>query len=77
MIPAGFRCVDLLRCAERECRLRERVYPRWVQLGRMSNADAVRELAAMQAIRDLLRALADAAEQLRGGQPALTVTVRP
>lgn len=37
-------------CAERELRMRQRVYPRWVAAGKMTRGDAEREIAAMAAI---------------------------
>lgn len=37
-------------CARRELTMRERVYPRWVQSGRMSQAKADREIQIMRAI---------------------------
>ena len=36
VIPEGFTREELLACVEREIRLRERAYPRWVELGKMS-----------------------------------------
>lgn len=35
---------------EREIKMRKRVYPRWVQDGRMSQAKADEEIAVMEAI---------------------------
>lgn len=37
-------------CLERELKMRRRVYPRWVQDGRMSQAKADEEIAVMKAI---------------------------
>lgn len=37
-------------CAIREVKMRRRVYPRWVEGGRMTQAAADRELAIMEAI---------------------------
>jgi len=45
---------DLLACLDREIRLRKRVYPRWVQLGRMSKGKAADEIAGMEAVRAAL-----------------------
>jgi hypothetical protein len=50
---------DQLACAERELKLRHRVYPRWVEQGRMSRQLADRELLAMQAIVATLKELAE------------------
>ena len=41
---------DKLKCAERELKMRERVYPRWVENGKLSDAKAAKEIAAMKAI---------------------------
>lgn len=45
-----FTAADKLRCAERELRQRRRVYPRLIQSGRMTEAEAARETACMEAI---------------------------
>ncbi len=37
-------------CAKREVRMRKRVYPRWVAQGKMTQAQADREIAIMEAI---------------------------
>lgn len=47
---------DKLLCAERELRMRRRVYPRWVDEGRMKLDHAERETAVMAAIVDDYRA---------------------
>lgn len=36
--------------AEREVKMRKRVYPRWVEQGRMTQAKADEEIALMEAI---------------------------
>ncbi len=41
---------DQLRAAERELAYRRRVYPRWVDAGKLDNAKAQHEIAAMTAI---------------------------
>jgi hypothetical protein len=41
---------DKLRCAERELKMRRRVYPRWVEEGRMSVGKAEYEIGCMEAI---------------------------
>lgn len=38
------------RCAEREVKMRKRVYPRWVEQGRMTQEKADEEIALMEAI---------------------------
>lgn len=54
---------DQLAAAQREVKMRERVYPRWVQQGKMTQAKADAELAAMRAICATLEPLA-ASERL-------------
>lgn len=51
---------ELLACATRELRMRRRVYPHWVNDGRMPQAKADHELACMEAIVRLLEPLAEA-----------------
>jgi hypothetical protein len=41
-----------LLCLERELRMRRRVYPRWVELGKMKMRDAEHEIKTMEAIAD-------------------------
>jgi hypothetical protein len=45
---------EMLDCVDREIRLRERVYPRWVALGRLSLAKSRDEIATMKAVREAL-----------------------
>lgn len=40
------------KAAERELGLRQRVYPRWVEAGKMSQAKAEREIAIMREIAE-------------------------
>jgi hypothetical protein len=47
---------DQIRCVRREIAMRQNVYPKWVASGRMKQEDADKELAAMQAVHDSLRA---------------------
>ena len=54
---------DMAACAEREVRMRRRVYPRWVESGRMTAAQAEREIALMDAIAAKLREEADRARR--------------
>lgn len=56
---------DKAECAEREVRQRQRVYPRWVGEGRMTQAFADRQIEVMSAIASDYRAKADA-EDARG-----------
>lgn len=50
---------EKLACAEREAKMRERAYPRWVEAGRMSQSTADREIATMRAIAADYRAQVD------------------
>lgn len=50
---------DMLACAEREVKMRKRVYPRWVEDGRMSEGTAAHQLACMEEIVKTLRPLAE------------------
>ena len=48
---------DQLACVEREITMRERLYPRWVQAQKMTQARADHEIAAMKAVYDTLALL--------------------
>jgi hypothetical protein len=50
-----FTLRDLVKCAEREIGLRRRVYPNRVDTGRMSQREADRQIAMMEAIAARLR----------------------
>lgn len=54
----AFSYADLLECARRELRMRERVYPRWVEGGKMTARQAAREIALQTAIVETLERLA-------------------
>ena len=41
---------DKAACIRRELGYRKRVYPRWVEVGKMTKAQADREVAVMEAI---------------------------
>jgi hypothetical protein len=41
---------DKYACAKRELAMRQRVYPRWVEQGRMTQTKADAEIACMSAI---------------------------
>ena len=45
---------DLLACCRRELSFRQRVYPKWVDKGTISEAKATREIALMRSICDFL-----------------------
>jgi hypothetical protein len=57
VLPDGFTREDLLACVEREVRLRERAYPRWVAMGRMTSAKMRGEQATMAAVRAVIAQL--------------------
>lgn len=46
-------------CAERELKMRERVYPRLVERGQMTDKQGVHEIMCMMAISDDYRRLAE------------------
>ena len=50
---------DKLACAERELKMRKRVYARWVEEGRISEGKATHEIACMEAIAADYRVLAE------------------
>lgn len=54
--------VDQIAAAWREVKMRERVYPRWTATGKMTQAKADHEIAAMRAIYETLKALRDERE---------------
>lgn len=60
---------DQLAAVQREIAMRRKAYPRWVSLGRMTQPQADREIAAMQAVRDTLAGLV--AEQVAKDTPWL------
>ena len=45
---------DLLACCQRELELRQRVYPKWVAKGTMSEAKAAKELELMRTVVEFL-----------------------
>jgi hypothetical protein len=45
-----FTSAEMVGCIERELKMRRRVYPRWVSTGKMSQPQANREIALMEAI---------------------------
>jgi hypothetical protein len=48
---------EQLACARRELSFRQRVYPRLVENGKMTQAEADKELARMQALHDTVMRL--------------------
>lgn len=57
---------DMLACARREVRQRQRVYPRLVEMGNMAQSEADRETRTMQAIAEKLHRELEA-DNLFGG----------
>lgn len=49
-----------IACVEREIAMRLRVYPRWVAVGKMTQAKADSEIAAMTVVRESLNTVAAA-----------------
>jgi hypothetical protein len=49
-----FSWEELQHCAQREVRQRKRVYPRLVHTGKMTQAEADKEIAMMQSISSFL-----------------------
>ena len=45
---------EQIKCVKREISMRERVYPRFVKEGKMTQDEADREIAAMKAVLDTL-----------------------
>lgn len=48
---------DQITCVRREIAMRARVYPKWVNAGRMKADAAEREIAAMHAVLETLLSL--------------------
>lgn len=48
---------DLVACAKRELRLRQRKYPEWVLAGRMKEQQSQHEIDCMQQIVETLEAM--------------------
>jgi hypothetical protein len=64
-----------LLCLERELRLRRRVYPRWVELGKMKMHQAEYEIEVMEAIANDYHILLEQEEPglfTAGNRPAKT-----
>jgi hypothetical protein len=57
VLDGGYTREQLLDCLDREIRLRERVYPRWVSLERMTARKAFEETTMMRAIRAVIAQL--------------------
>lgn len=57
VIPEGHAREELIACAERELKMRESHYPKWVELGSMRAKFATEQTEAMRAIVAVLRQL--------------------
>lgn len=57
---SAFTMDELAREARRELAMRERLYPGWVEAGRMKIDDAERRIAMMEAIAEILGAETEA-----------------
>jgi hypothetical protein len=59
---------QMVACARREFELRKKVYPKWVQGGRMSEVQATHEIECMEGIYYTLfrlKELQDASEEMK------------
>ena len=61
-MTAAITLDEQIDCVRREIRMRNRVYPRWVEIGRITQAHADHQVAAMEAVLATL-------ESLRPAQP--------
>lgn len=57
MTRAAVTIAQQLLCVEREIRMRERVYPRWVEKGNLTQEKAAHEIACMRAVEETLRTM--------------------
>jgi len=57
LIETAFDLRTQLRCVSREIAMREKVYPKWVEQGRMKQDKADQEIACMKAVQSTLIAL--------------------
>ena len=55
---------QMIACLRREIALRKNVYPKWVANGRMTQVKADEEIAAMQAVHDLVEAAKQPTENM-------------
>lgn len=52
---ASKRVIDMVECVKREVKMRERVYPRWVSAGKMTQKKADFELDTMRNVLEHLQ----------------------
>ena len=50
---------EQIACVRREIAMRRRVYPRWIESGKMTQAKADREIAVMEAVLATLEKLSE------------------
>lgn len=50
---------DQIKAVQREIGMRKRVYPRWVENGKMTQITADKEMAAMEAVLETLKKVVD------------------
>jgi len=50
--PRTFTPREKLEAVEREIKMRRKVYPRWIETGKMKRETAEREIAVMEAIAE-------------------------
>jgi uncharacterized protein YqeY len=55
----GITTQEMIVCVAREIEMRRKVYPRWVEAGRMKLARAEREIEVMEAVLARLKAVDD------------------
>ena len=53
----GYTLQEQISCVRRELALRKRVYPRWIESGRMKPETADHEINCMQAVHETLSSL--------------------
>lgn len=52
--PPSFTLPEMIAEAKREVAMRERVYPRWIDAGKLKPSEAARRISLMKAIADEL-----------------------
>lgn len=63
---SAFSIDEQIACVEREIKMREHVYPRFVGQGKMAQEKADREIATMRAVLESLRFLLQIQKMLQG-----------
>lgn len=65
---------EQIACVEREIKMRERAYPRWVAEKRMTQKKADYELAAMRAVRETISGIFQSGQTITSHIAASTTT---